>query len=937
MKHHLRHLLPLALLLVTLLLAVCVSAADSDYLFTENADGTLTITGYAGSDTDLVIPAEIDGKKVTTIGYGAFDYWLHKDQDASIYKNIQTITVSEGITTFELYAFSCLPGLTRIEIPKTAVSIETSQFLSDCFKLREILVDPDNPAYRTIDNVLFTAGCDTLITYPLGKTDTSYVIPEGVEILTSGAFNCNRVLSSLTLPESLTTIYNMALGNMNLTSLTIPANVSKISSSAFLGSKALSELTIDAANPYYANDAAGAVYTADMTELVCLPALSGSSYTCVDTTLALWDFALSNMQSLTTLHLPAGITTPLTASTFSFCDNLTDIYYGGTMSHWQSIAGNVNDALDNVNVHYGEESGSDVASGICGDSATWVLDAEGTLTISGTGEMTDYATDCTPWNKYTYSPVPDSFLIQKIVVENGITSIGSCAFSHCISLSSVSLPDTLLSIGEHAFSACYALVDICLPTSLISIGSWAFSSCKSFSNVTVPKNVTVIGDNVFVGCEKLAVINVSSDNTQFSDINGILYKNQNKVPTQLICCPAGTNLEEVVIPNTISAISASAFRECSRLKSITMSSTVSKIESFTFMNCTALESIQLDDTISIIDIGAFSGCSHLKEIHLPASLEYIGVSVFEGCTGLTNISISESNQYFTIDSVGALYNTNTAHSSNKFSFAFHPTLIKFPAQNNTDSYSVKQGTEVIGEFAFEGCSNLTEIILPDSIVNIERSAFKDCVHIQSMKIPKSLETIGNSVFYGCSNISIIDLQGAFSEIPSQLFMNCSKLTYVSIPETVTTIGYSAFQGCSSLTSIHIPQAVHTIERNVFENCCLLSSIYFYSDAPDIGYHTFSQTSPDLTLYYISGKSGWTSPTWNGYNTATFVPESKPTVPGDIDGNGTVDYFDVSALYAAYLSEEVDAEIMDINNDGVVDYFDVARLYAAFRGTISLGN
>ena len=331
---HLRHLLPLALLLVTLLLAVCVSAADSDYLTAETDDGTLTITGYAGSDTDLVIPAEINGKKVTTIGYGAFDYWLHKDQDASIYKNIQTITVSEGITTFELYAFSCLPGLTRIEIPKTAVSIETSQFLSDCFKLREILVDPDNPAYRTIDNVLFTAGCDTLITYPLGKTDTSYVIPEGVEILTSGAFNCNRVLSSLTLPESLTTIYNMALGNMNLTSLTIPANVSKISSGAFLGSKALSELTIDAANPYYANDAAGAVYAADMTELVCLPALSGSSYTCVDTTLALWDFALSNMQSLTTLHLPAGITTPFTASTFSFCDNLTDIYYGGTMSQW---------------------------------------------------------------------------------------------------------------------------------------------------------------------------------------------------------------------------------------------------------------------------------------------------------------------------------------------------------------------------------------------------------------------------------------------------------------------------------------------------------------------------------------------------------------------------------------------------------------------------
>lgn len=100
----------------------------ADYLTSENNDGTLTITGYAGSDTDLVIPAEIDGKKVTTIGAAAFDRWYHTDQDTSIYENIQTITVSEGITTFEVYAFSCMPGLIRIEIPKTVVSIETYAF-----------------------------------------------------------------------------------------------------------------------------------------------------------------------------------------------------------------------------------------------------------------------------------------------------------------------------------------------------------------------------------------------------------------------------------------------------------------------------------------------------------------------------------------------------------------------------------------------------------------------------------------------------------------------------------------------------------------------------------------------------------------------------------------------------------------------------------------
>ena len=75
-----------------------------------------------------------------------------------------------------------------------------------------------------------------------------------------------------------------------------------------------------------------------------------------------------------------------------------------------------------------------------------------------------------------------------------------------------------------------------------------------------------------------------------------------------------------------------------------------------------------------------------------------------------------------------------------------------------------------------------------------------------------------------------------------------------------------------------------------------------------------------------------------YNTATFTPgdvDPKPTIPGDISGDGVLDYFDVTALYAAYQSGEVDTDVMDVNHDGVVDYYDVSKLYAAFRGTATL--
>ncbi len=804
---HLRHLFPLAILFVTLLLAVCVSAADSDYLFTENADGTLTITGYAGNDNDLVIPAEINGKKVTTIGAAAFDRWYHTDQDTSIYENIQTITVSEGITTFEVYAFSCMPGLTRIEIPKTVVSIETYAFLTECFRLREILVDPDNPNYMTIDNVLFTADCQTLITYPLGKTDTAYVIPDGVESIESGAFNCNTRLSSVTLPESLTTIYNMAFGNMtNLTSLSIPANVTTIYPAAFLGALNLSVITIDAVNTSYANDASGAVYTADMTELVCLPALSESSYTCTDTTLAIWDFALSNMQSLAKLHIPASISTPFTADTFVFCDSLTDIYYGGTISRWQPLATNVNASLNGVIVHYEGEEGLDIISGTCGDNLTWIKDADGTLTISGKGEMQDYSTTETgyPWNDYigSFRPSEESYGtwiattgIRKVVLEEGITSVAKDAF--------------VRKESRYTYSMNSVLESVELPSTLLTIRDYAFSYCDKLTEITIPKSVTTVALMVFHECNSLENIYVEEGNARYRDIGGVLLSDKGvlRMPPQ----------------NKTATLDLSG-------------TSVTYIDWQAFRNCVYLEQILFPATPDFrIDSMAFAGCTSLGEIVLPRYLSSLGSGCFFGCSNLRKISISEDNASFCTDENGILFNKDQS------------TLLCYPALCPLTAYTAENTVSGIDGYAFAYAATLES---------------------------------------------------------------------VTLPETITTLSYSTFQNCTNL-----------------------ASIYFYGNAPSIQYNTFKDTSSNLTLYYIEGKSGWTSPTWNGYNTATFVPGSvdpDPTVPGDIDGNGVLDYFDVSALYAAYLSGEVDAAAMDVNGDGVVDYFDAAKLYAAFRGTVSLG-
>ena len=846
MKHHLRHLLPLALLLVTLLLAVCVSAADSDYLFTENADGTLTITGYAGSDNDLVIPAEINGKKVTTIGSRAFDCFAHEDQNQYIYLNITSIIVPEGITTFAVTPFGRLPILERVELPKSLRYEDIANVFDACFSLKEIVVADGNPTIVSVDNVLYSADMRTIYAYPHGKKDESYTIPEGVTTIGAYAFFNNSSLKQIILPESLTKMDYGAFGRIRqLETLYIAKNVSEIASNALYGCENIYSYTVDADNQWFAADDTGTLFTKDMTRLLNTPSFL-ESYSVPDavTSIAGGAFTSSRL-TLKAVHIPTSITEILDRSTFLLCDNIADIYFAGTEERWSILARDLDSSfLANVTVHFGGESGADITNGTCGYNTTWVLDAEGTLTISGTGEIynNSYYQNQAPWFDYREQ-------IVKIVVEEGITAIGACNFYSCTFLKEVSLPSTLLEIRSGAFRRCTQLSSILLPENL-SMLDGSFWECFSLQTIEIPASVTSLSSATFVNCTSLTEIHVAEDNPNYCSVDGVVF---NKDMTELLTLPANAPFTTYTVPDTVTSLCISSIR-----------------------NCHNLTKIILPDSLTTISSCAFMDCTNLPSITIPKNVQYICDSFSDGCHSMTEILVdTDSSYYSSVD--GVLFNKDQT------------VLHAYPPAKADTAYAV-----------------------PDTVTEIQFNAFSDVRALVSITLPDSITTLNRPFAY------------------------CRNLAEIQLPQNLQVLNGLAF-GCTSLTRVDIPASVASLGDRVFYLCDKLTSIYFYGDAPSTLDTTFSQTSPDLTLYYISGKSGWTSPTWNGYNTATFVPESKPTVPGDIDGNGTVDYFDVSALYAAYLSEEVDAEIMDINNDGVVDYYDVAKLYAAFRGTVSLGN
>ena len=407
------------------------------------------------------------------------------------------------------------------------------------------------------------------------------------------------------------------------------------------------------------------------------------------------------------------------------------------------------------------------------DNLTWTLTADGTLTISGEGAMKDYNSDDNP------SPVYNNSDVKKVVIEDGVTSIGNSAFDSCRNLTSVTIPDSVTSIGKDAFEACNSLSSITLSNNITSIGDAAFYDCSNLKSITIPDSVTSIESAVFYNC---------------------------------------TSLTSITIPNSVTSIGSYAFSDCSSLTSITIPDSVTSIGTRVFYNCTSLTSITIPDSVTSIGYNVFESCSSLTSITIPKSVTIIGSGVFDKCNNLTvylesgstltsnALGVDESkivsywnedNLTWKLDANGTLTISGTG-AMKDYDYDSNPS----PVYNNSDvkKIVIEDGVTSIGNFAFHSCSSLPSITIPDSVTSIGNFAFESCNSLSSITLSNNITSIGDFAFHGCP------------------------LTSITLPDSVTSIGYAAFHSCSNLKSITIPDSVTSIESAVFYNCTSLKTI-----------------------------------------------------------------------------------------------------------------
>ena len=463
-----------------------------------------------------------------------------------------------------------------------------------------------------------------------------------------------------------------------------------------------------------------------------------------------------------------------------------------------------------------------------------------------------------------------------------VTSIGDGAFSWCDSLTSVVIPDSVTSIGDSAFEDCSSLMSVDIPDSVISIGYMAFRNCDSLTSVEIGASVTSIGWAAFLECESLTSVVIPDSVTSIG-----------------YYAFAGCGLTSVVIGDSVTSIGNYAFNACYKLVEVINKSshiTVTKGYSsngyvgyyaLSVSNCdnTYVSKLTKDNGYIIYTDGAekilvgYSGTE--TALTLPSYVTEIYQYAFLWCESLTSITVSEDNENFK-DIDGNLYTKDGK------------TLLQYAIGKKDSSFTVPNGVETIGDYAFYNCDSLTSVVIGDSVTSIGDGAFYECTSLTSITvsednanfkdidgnlytkdgktllqyaigkkdssftIPNGVETIGDRVFSDCSSLTSVVIGDSVTSIGSYAFENCYSLTSIVIPNSVTSIGSYAFYYCSSLTSIIIPNSVTSIGGSAFYSCRGLTSIKYRGtqsqwNAISKGYEWDNYTGDYTMTYNYTGE------------------------------------------------------------------------------------
>ncbi len=580
---------------------------------------------------------------------------------------------------------------------------------------------------------------------------------------------------------------DLYIGGELVKDLVIPGNIKTIDECAFEGCTSLESVTVsDGVTEIYAD----AFYNCPSLEKITLPS------------------SIKSIGSMMIVDVGMG----RQKGAFDGCENLTDVYYTGTLAQWCTISFPFTDSNPLCN-------GAKLYIG-----GSLVVDLVVPASISKIGDLAFY--NCTSIKSATVS-----------------TDVGARAFLGCTSLESVILNGDL-NLGQSAFRESSSIVSVSFLGGEIIMSGNDFADCTALKSITFANCEVILGEWAFYGCTAIEGVNFSGCVKAISN-----YAFQN--------C---TSLKSVVIESNIETVGMAAFADCTALTDVTIENGVKKISSSVFSGCTALKTIVIPDSVTSLGGYAFADCSALESITIGKNVKAFDACTFLRCKNLGTVyytgSISDWCKIEMFQSVS---------SSSPLALAAD---LYIQGELLVDLVIPSDVTRIPAN-AFYGCDSIKSITVHKGVTEIGNSAFS-CTSLETLVIENATGISWSSVFDSNARQTLKTVHVKSGEISDSAFVNCTVLETVILDSGVTSIGERVFNGCKALESIAIPEGVTRLEDQTFVGCEVLESVKLpstlsYLEYPFDGYKTVEITfSGTIDQWHNIEKqgNGW----WNAIKT-----------------------------------------------------------------------
>ena len=557
------------------------SETNPDHFYRTYVDGGVVITGYWGSDTDIVIPAEIYGDPVVGIGDFAFSY-----------SELTSVVIPEGVTYIDEYAFSGCESLISVSLPSTMESIGESAF-EGCTSLELVKY---NGTETKAAEIAIGESNDYLLnaTWEYADGGEEPEIPET-------DFVCELVDGKITIvgytgaggevviPTSIgaypvVTIGNDAFkSNMDITVVQFPEGLVSIGSHAFAFCENL--ITIELSSTIQTIGASAFSFCENLTEVI-IP----DSVTTIGQNAFTWCFKVEK------IVIGDGVET-IEDGTFDRAFALTDLTIGKNVKTIGAQAFNECRKLSALTI------------------------PNGVITIG------EFAFESCP--KLAAIAIPDS-----------VVTIGDYAFARCDAATTISIGKGVTTIGERAFSDCDSVTEVVIPAKVTSIGDKAFAFNNVMTDIHVVEENPVYSslDGVLFNKDKTVLIYFSKANTSSYVIpNGVLTIGKGAFYGQ-------TGLTMVTLPDGVTTVEESAFTSCTGLTTVTLPDSVTTVGKLAFADCRGLTTVVMGEGLTTIGENAFSGCIALTSVTIPGTVDRIEMSAFENCRKLSSVVLAYSGR-----------------------------------------------------------------------------------------------------------------------------------------------------------------------------------------------------------------------------------------------------------------------------------------------------